>query len=339
MTASNPFHADRSLYSVDEVAAMLAAGETLILAGEERLLAALPRGEWVGGTSPYFMTAEAGGAHAPDRIFVQRMPAFASIAWVGMLDRAALPDMAALGPDNGYTILLIPGQSEVHRDFALHGIEWPDMFRRPVVGWVTGVAGQAAATDRPKVFDGRSGRSADDRAVVLHVALPDHVFARADIVNLFAPDLDGPVLTFDTDTGFTVEHVSVDGVPTRLVDHIAANGIDTRLPLVADYNGTMVNVATAGIDEATGRVTFFAPVYGHVAYRFARPVEDYPRQFAEQLGSPRGEVVFSCNCILNYMYAGLEGKRPGDMTGPVTFGEIAYVLLTQSMVYLVVEQD
>lgn len=35
MTASNPFHADRSLYSVDEVAAMLAAGETLILAGEE----------------------------------------------------------------------------------------------------------------------------------------------------------------------------------------------------------------------------------------------------------------------------------------------------------------
>ena len=93
------------------------------------------------------------------------------------------------------------------------------------------------------------------------------------------------------------------------------------------------------IDEATGRVTFFAPVYGHVAYRFARPVEDYPRQFAEQLGSPRGEVVFSCNCILNYMYAGLEGERPGDMTGPVTFGEIAYVLLTQSMVYLVVEQD
>lgn len=49
--------------------------------------------------------------------------------------------------------------------------------------------------------------------------------------------------------------------------------------------------------------------------------------------------MFSCNCILNYMYAGLEGERPGDMTGPVTFGEIAYVLLTQSMVYLVVEQD
>ena len=61
MTGLNPTHADRSLYSVAEVAAMLAAGETLILAGEERLLAALPQGDWIGGTTPYFMTAEAGG--------------------------------------------------------------------------------------------------------------------------------------------------------------------------------------------------------------------------------------------------------------------------------------
>lgn len=339
MTGLNPTHADRSLYSVAEVAAMLAAGETLILAGEERLLAALPQGDWIGGTTPYFMTAEAGGTQDHDRIFVQRMPAIASVAWVGMLDRAALPGMAALGPDNGYTILLIPGHSDVHSDFALHGIEWPDMFRRPVVGWVTGVAGNAAATARPRVFDGRNGRSADDAAVVLHVALPDTAFARADIVNLFVPDMDGPVLTFGDDTRFTVEHVLVDGVPTRLVDHITANGLDTRLPLVADYNGAMINVATAGIDEATGKVTFFAPVYRHIQYRFARPIEDYARQFAEQLGQPRGEVVFSCNCILNYLYAGLEGQQTGVMTGPVTFGEIAYVLLTQSMVYLVIEQD
>ncbi|MEH3038641.1 MAG: hypothetical protein PGN21_01020 [Sphingomonas paucimobilis] len=339
MTGPNPYHPDRSLYSVADVAAMLSAGETLILAGAERLLAALPRGDWIGGTSPYFMTAEAGGAHDPDRIFVQRMPTIASVAWVGMLDRAALPDMAALGPDNGYTILLIPGQSDVHRDFALKGLEWPGMFRRPVVGWVTGVVGEAAATDRPKVFDGRSGRSSDEAAVVLHVALPDHAFARADIVNLFVPDMDGPVLTFGDDTGFTVEWTMVDGVPTRLVDHIAAGSIDTRLPLVADYNGAMINVATAAIDDVSGKVTFFAPVYPDIEYRFARPIENYARQFAEQLGNPRGEVAFSCNCILNYLYAELEGQKPGGIAGPVTFGEIAYVLLTQSMVYLVIEQD
>lgn len=339
MTGPNPHRAGRSMYSVAEVAAMLAAGDRLILAGEERLLAALPPGEWIGGTSPFFITAEAGGTHDRDRIFVQRLPAIASVAWLGMLDRAALPDMATLGPDNGYTILLIPGQSGVHSDFALHGMEWPDMFRRPVVGWVTGVAGDASEAARPRVFDGRTGRSADDAAVVLHVALPDHAFARADIVNLFEPDLDGPVLTFAEDTGFAVEWAMVDGVRTRLVDHIAAHGIDTRLPLVADYNGAMVNVATAGIDAATGRVDFFAPVHAGIDYRFARPVGDYAHRFAERLGRPQGEIAFSCNCILNYHYAELEGKQLGELAGPVTFGEIAYMLLTQTMVYLMIEQD
>ncbi|KQM57266.1 MULTISPECIES: DUF6976 family protein [unclassified Sphingomonas] len=339
MTGPNPHQADRSLYNVAEVAAMLAKGDTLILAAEEPLLAALPRGNWIGGTSPYFMTAEAGGTCDRDRIFVQRMPDIASVAWVGMLDRAALPDMATLGPDNGYTIVLIPGQSDVHRDFALGGLDWQDMFRRPVVGWVTGVAGDAAATDRPKVFDGRTGRSADDAAVVLHVALPDDAFARVDIVNLFVPDMDGPVLTFADDTGFSIEWVVVDGVRTRMVDHIAARGIDTRLPLVADYNGAMINVATAAIDAASGQISFFAPVHSGIEYRFARPIADYPEQFAAQLGSPRGEVAFSCNCILNYLYAGLEGRTLGSMAGPVTFGEIAYMLLTQTMVYLVIERD
>lgn len=339
MTGPNPHQADRSLYSVAEVAAMLSAGDTLILAAEEPLLAALPRGNWIGGTSPYFMTAEAGGTCDRDSIFVQRMPDIASVAWVGMLDRAALPDMATLGPDNGYTIVLIPGQSDVHRDFALGGLDWQDMFRRPVVGWVTGVAGDAAATDRPKVFDGRTGRSADDAAVVLHVALPDDAFARVDIINLFVPDMDGPVLTFADDTGFSIEWVLVDGVRTRMVDHIAAHGIDTRLPLVADYNGAMINVATAAIDAASGQISFFAPVHSGIEYRFACPIADYPEQFAAQLGSPHGEVAFSCNCILNYLYAGLEGRTLGSMAGPVTFGEIAYMLLTQTMVYLVIERD
>lgn len=339
MTGPNQHDAGRSLYSVAEVGAMLAAGDTLILAGEERLLAALPRGDWIGGTSPYFMTTEAGGICDRDHIFVQRMPDSASVAWLGMLDRAALPDMAALGPDNGYTILLIPGQSAVHHDFALHGQEWRDMFRRPVVGWITGVAGDDSGVARPKVFDGRSGRSADDAAAVLHVALPEDRFARVDILNLFAPDMDGPVLTFAEDTGFVVERVLVDGVPTRLVDHVAANGIDTRLPLVADYNGAMINVAAAGVDAVSGKVSFYAPVHSGVEYRFARPIGDYPREFAEQLGTPRGEVAFSCNCILNYLHAGLEGRHTGSMAGPITFGEIAYMLLNQTMVYLVIDQD
>jgi hypothetical protein len=44
--------------------------------------------------------------------------------------------------------------------------------------------------------------------------------------------------------------------------------------------------------------------------------------------------VFACNCILNFLYSGLEGKITEGMYGPITFGEIAFQLLNQTLVYL-----
>ena len=49
-----------------------------------------------------------------------------------------------------------------------------------------------------------------------------------------------------------------------------------------------------------------------------------------------GEPVFACNCILNYLYGKLEGKKTGHLTGPFTFGEIAHQLLNQTLVRLCV---
>ena len=70
-----------------------------------------------------------------------------------------------------------------------------------------------------------------------------------------------------------------------------------------------------------------------VDYRLARPLPDYRAAFSDQLvGGGAGQ--FSCNCILNYLYGELEGKATGDFTGPVTFGEIAYMLLNQTLVRL-----
>ena len=48
------------------------------------------------------------------------------------------------------------------------------------------------------------------------------------------------------------------------------------------------------------------------------------------------DLFFSCNCVLNYLYAGLEGKKTGEFNGPATFGEIAYQLLNQTLVYLTI---
>lgn len=52
------------------------------------------------------------------------------------------------------------------------------------------------------------------------------------------------------------------------------------------------------------------------------------------MGSEKEPAAFSCNCILNYVYAGLEGKRTGTILGPITFGEIAHQFLNQTIVRL-----
>ena len=52
---------NRTMFTVDEVAAMIRDGRALLLAGCEPLLDQLPRGRWIAGTTPYFMSAEEGG--------------------------------------------------------------------------------------------------------------------------------------------------------------------------------------------------------------------------------------------------------------------------------------
>ncbi|HXZ96426.1 MAG TPA: hypothetical protein VEG37_05180 [Burkholderiales bacterium] len=47
------------------------------------------------------------------------------------------------------------------------------------------------------------------------------------------------------------------------------------------------------------------------------------------------DIPFARNCALNFLYGKLEGAQAG-LPGPCTFGEIAYQLLNQTMVYLVV---
>jgi hypothetical protein len=92
------------------------------------------------------------------------------------------------------------------------------------------------------------------------------------------------------------------------------------------------------VAEARGEVRFYAPVFAGIRYRHARPVGDYVAEFTS--GLPRGidgRVAFSCNCILNYLHSGLEGRSTGGIVGPITFGEIAYQLLNQTMVYVTIE--
>jgi len=137
--------------------------------------------------------------------------------------------------------------------------------------------------------------------------------------------------------GFSAGVVSIGGKRQNLAAYLTDAGIDTKLPLVADYHGAMVNVSVRSVDPAAGQVDFYAPVFPDASYRLARPVADYAGSFASAFTPEGAPLSFSCNCILNYAYAGLEGRQTGRLLGPMSFGEIAYMLLNQTAVYLTID--
>jgi hypothetical protein len=319
------------LLPVAEVVSAIAAGESLLLAGSREVLKLLPQGNWVGGTIPYFMTEE-GGCVSEDRIFATKVPLFAIEVKVTDYGSGNLADLYREAPANGFTFLILPASTEVHKTFAEQAPSYDGFLLRPVVGWVAGVRVDHIGKEAPVVFNGKTGKSFDSRAVALHVTLPAEKVVDLEIVNVFESG-GGNVIRFG-EAGFRVGACLVDGKPANLAEYITRKGIPLEFPLVGDYNGSAINVSLQSVDATTGTVDLYAPVFPGVDYHFAKPVEDYVGAFGKAIPTEEAEPAFACNCILNFLYGKLEGKHTGHITGPITFGEIAHVLLNQTMVQL-----
>ncbi|MBF9025922.1 hypothetical protein HKCCD6035_10255 [Rhodobacterales bacterium HKCCD6035] len=60
----------------------------------------------------------------------------------------------------------------------------------------------------------------------------------------------------------------------------------------------------------------------------------WPKRPCVSLSDKVTGADYSCNCTLNYLYGEMEDKSVSGFTGPMTFGEIAYMLLNQTLVRL-----
>lgn len=322
---------NHELMTVERASREIAAGKTLLLAGSEKVLEQLPRGNWIGGTIPYFMT-EAGGMCATGRVFCTELPADLRFKGIRSYDSSSLDRLYTDAAGATAAFILIPAMSGVHLDFALRAPELPEFGMSPLVGWVAGVHLDELGKRSPRVYSGLGFRSTEE-AVVLHVGYDPAHTPVVDIINLFEQG-DGPVIEFPI-SGFEAATCLVDGREEVFSTYITREGIDGRLPLVADSGGVMVNVSIQSVHRDQGKVTFYAPVFAGVGYRVARPVENYEQAFETVVRQrPASTVAFSCNCILNYLYSFLEGKKLERFWGPFTFGEIAYQLLNQTLVSL-----
>jgi len=320
------------LMPIEQAAALIESGKFFAIAGDERALARLPKGNWIGGSIPYFMD-QAGGRTTQKEVFVTPLATSSEEPpLIRFYSVANLSKVCRNAPEHGYSLIIIPGFSEAHSSFARHAPEYPDMFLRPLIGWVAGIHLDELGKRTPKVVHGQTGQASDELAVVMEVPLPPEKSAIIDIVNPFQPGK-GPAIVFK-ENGFSASECEVDGKKTNLAEHFGATKHDTRLPLVANYCGANINVSIKSVDAKEGRVDFYAPVFPGVVYRTAAPVGDYVRAFGAALPKLAAPPAYSCNCVLNYLYSELEGKTTGGMTGPMTFGEIAYQLLNQTLVYL-----
>ncbi len=315
------------LVTLEKATEMINNGMLLGIAADDSLLSKLPKGHWIGGTTPYFISEE-GGIKTTELLSVSVIDVAEEFK-IGVYGRYNVFQTIEDCYDNGLNALIFPYGSQVEANYAKGAPDIEELFMHPTIGWVSGYdfikGGQA------RVYNGETGESFTDKGVALLIKLPEGKSAVINVVNIFEDDKTDPVITFPENT-FSVGKCYVNGQEVNFADYIERKNISLQLPLVSDYNGVLINTGVKSINR--GRVELFSPVFRGQEYRFAVPVGDYAAAFKKKIDKAGAtSAILSCNCVLNYIYGNLEGKKTPPFSGPVTFGEIAYQMVNQTLVY------
>lgn len=322
---------ESKLYTFDEVSEFINQGKILALAGIESLLSELPKGNWIGGTIPYFMGKNT-SLFSKDLIFVNDLSDNEKNFSIKSYDVSNIQNIVGDTYANGYTIVIFPPFTEVHKEYAVQIPHNKHLFDNPITGWVAGI--DLDSNSIAKTYNGLTGQRYIDAAVAMHIELPEEKIAWLDIVNIFEQSDEEVEIKF-LQEGFSCETCLVNGVETNFAHYLKEREIDTKLPLISDYSGALINVSIQSI--ARDKVYFYAPVFADKTYKFAKPIPDYVKCFNDEITSHTITPEFACNCILNYLYGEMEGKYIDNISGPITFGEIGYQLLNQTLVLMYIE--
>lgn len=324
------------VYTIDQVIKSLSDGKSLLLAGSEEALSRIPKGSWIGGTSSLISGLQL-QMHETNQVFAVEIPDFHSGVKIKIYENPKeLSEIYNNAPDNGFSVVIIPAFGSMHSSFALNAPYYPNFATRPLVGWVSGVPLVDMERMSPKVYSGISAKAYTDAAVVMSVKLPPNKIAEVGVVNVFEQG-EGDELTVDHD-GFEHTTVFVNGRATDFAGYLEKNWPDMNLPLVANYRGMMVNSSFQKIVAETGAVKFYTPLFRGISYRIAKPISDYRKAFLEKLPMiDRQSEICSFDCVLNYLLLhGLSSDRNDLLIAPTTFGEVAYQLLNQTLVYMTI---
>jgi hypothetical protein len=319
------------LYDVQQANALIDHGLVLHIAGAEEQLRKLRRGHWIGGTTPYILTRH-GGIVEREKVFVSEMPVKPGTISIDFVDIGRIPAISTGAPRNGFTIIIAPAMSDIHTIYSLTAANIPGIRDIPIMGWISGVHIDDRQTHSAKVFNGLTGEVADDRIVMMQAALPPNKEAVVDIVNLITPGA-GDEFIFDAPS-FAVKECQINGQREDFYAYALNHNLGLHCPFVTELNGEFISASLKVIDAETRSVLLYAPVMKGRVYRLAASVPDYYDALVRFAAAQKLEPVLSCNCVHNFAYGGLQGDRFYPLPGPAVFGELAHVLMNQTLVCL-----
>ena len=318
----------QTLYPVEEVSEMIREGKKLLLAGDAKLLSQLPKGDWIGGSTPYFILYPEQMIESTEKIFVHCLPDFVDAVEIREYDSSNIKNIFCDAPKNGFTVLIMPFSTPVANEYILNVVNFENFAAYPVCGWISGQPLDKLLKEKSFTASGIGTSLSSDKGVAMHISLPETKYAEVHILNPYEQG-DGDVVTFEN-SGQIVENACINGVKQNLAEYLSKNNIDYKnIPMVANYSGAMLN--TNCLEVRNDIVHLSTAVFERIEYRFAKM---NPKVTALELDDDR--IVFSLTCVHNYFRPDIIEKYLKNMNGPVVFGEIAYQLLNRTTVYVTI---
>ncbi len=124
------------LITFDETVSMINEGKILHIAADDTLLAKLPKGKWIGGTTPYFISDD-GGVFSKEKLFVDEID-YAEDVRIATYGKYNIFQVVEECYDNGLTMLIMPFGSAVAAKYAKEAPEVEELLMHPTLGWISG---------------------------------------------------------------------------------------------------------------------------------------------------------------------------------------------------------
>ena len=317
----------QGLFTPDEVSAMIRAGKNLLLAADDKLLSKLPPGNWIGGSTPFFILHPENRTTSFEKIFVNQLPDFVTKTEIREYDETNIKNIFRDSPDNGFTVLIIPYATPVAIEYSINATNYKDFAAHPVCGWLSGQPLDIIMTEKSYSASGAGPRITSDKAFAMHITLPESKYAEIHIFNPYRQGK-GDSIRFDCDS-ILVTDAQINGEKRNFAEYLREIKYDMLMPLVADYSGAMINNVVCATDG--NQVPMSAPVFKFVEYKIAEVDDNIvePTLISDN-------IVFSVTCIGNFLQPQICEQYLRKMNGPVVFGEIAYQQLGQTTVYVTI---